>query len=159
MSEPTLTPFAYESVSVDAQGQVITRLARTARGFVEPLSATTGLSLVEIPAGRFSMGAPRSQGADDERPQHLVSVGRFFITRGLVSQAEWRAVMGRRSAGRFAGDERPVENISWIEAQSFCERLSRQSGRAYRLPSEVQWEYACRAGTRTPFHTGETTHL
>jgi len=156
MSEPVLAPFNYESPRVDAQGQVITRLAHTAQGFVEPLSAGTGLTMVEIPAGRFSMGSPRSQGDDDERPQHLVSVGRFFMARGLVNQAEWQAVMGRRAAGRFAGDERPVENVSWLAAQEFCVRLSRLSGRAYRLPSEAQWEYACRAGTGTPFHTGET---
>jgi formylglycine-generating enzyme required for sulfatase activity len=78
------------------------------------------------------------------------------MARGLVSQAQWQAVVGRPAAGRFAGDERPVENISWTGAQSFCERLSRQTGRAYRLPSEAQWEYACRAATSTPFHTGET---
>ena len=151
-----LAPFNYESLSLDAQGQVVTRLAHTAQGFVEPLSAAMGLTMVEIPAGRFSMGSPRSQGGDDERPRHLVSVGRFFMARGLVSQAQWQAVMGRPPAGRFAGDERPVENISWTAAQAFCERLSRQTGRAYRLPSEAQWEYACRAGTSTPFHTGET---
>ena len=151
-----LAPFNYESLGVDAQGQVVSRQAHTAQGFVEPLSAATGLIMVEIPAGRFYMGSPRSQGGDDEQPRHLVSVGRFFMARGLITQAEWQAVMGRRAAGRFAGDERPVENVAWGEAQSFCERLARQSGRAYRLPSEAQWEYACRAGTSTPFHTGET---
>lgn len=161
MSEPVLLPFAYESVRVDAQGRVVIRQAHVAQGFVErlpqnPAAAATGLEMVEIPAGRFSMGSPRSEGADDERPQHPVSVGRFFMARGLVTQAQWQSVMGRRLACRFAGDERPAENISWAEAQQFCERLSRQSGRAYRLPSEVQWEYACRAGTGTPFHSGET---
>jgi formylglycine-generating enzyme required for sulfatase activity len=106
------------------------------------------------------MASPHSLGGDDEQPRHLVSVGRFFMARGLVSQAEWQAVtlapaiaavapspavrwagsagVGRPAAGRFAGDERPVENISWTGAQSFCERLSRQTGRAYRLPSEAK---------------------
>jgi formylglycine-generating enzyme required for sulfatase activity len=152
MSDPVLTTFAYESVRVDARGQVLSRLPHTAQSFVEP----PGLELVEIPAGRFSMGSPRSQGSDEERPQHLVSISRFFMARGLVTQAQWQAVMGRRPPCRFSGDERPVENVAWGEAQAFCQRLARLTGRAYRLPSEAQWEYACRAGGSAPFHTGET---
>ena len=161
MSEPVLLPFNYESVRVDERGQEVGRQAHVAQGFVERLPASTGLEMVEIPAGRFSMGSPstgspRGQGSDDERPKHVVSVGRCFMARGLVTQGQWQAVMGRRPACRFAGDQRPVENISWSEARQFCERLSRQTGRAYRLPSEAQWEYACRAGTSTPFHFGDT---
>jgi len=152
MSDPVLTLLAYESVRVDARGQVVSRLPHTAQSFVEP----PGLEMVEIPAGRFSMGSPRSQGSDEERPQHLVSIGRFFLARGLVTQAQWQAVMGQRPPCRFSGDERPVENVAWGEAQAFCQRLARLTGRAYRLPSEAQWEYACRAGGSAPFHTGET---
>ena len=156
MNEPALSTFDYESLTVDSQGQVAGRQARTARCFAERLPGTASLDMVELPAGRFSMGSPPSQGSDDERPQHLVSIGRFFMARGLVTQAQWKAVMGRRAATRFAGDERPVENVSWLDAQAFCERLARLTGRAYRLPSEAQWEYACRAGTSTPFYCGET---
>ena len=161
MSDPVLTPINYESVRVDAQGQVVDRLPHMARGFVEPLAAkgaaaALGLAMIEIPAGRCSMGSPRSQGSDEERPQHLVSVSRFFMARGLVTQEQWQAVMGRRAPCRFSGDERPVENVAWGEAQTFCQRLARLTGRDYRLPSEAQWEYACRAGGSTPFHTGET---
>jgi formylglycine-generating enzyme required for sulfatase activity len=156
VSEPLLAPFNYESLTLDAQGQVAARQAHTTQGFMEPLAGGVSLTMLEIPAGRFSMGSPRSQGGEDERPQHLVSVGRFFMARGLVTQAQWRAVTGRAAAGRFRGDDLPVENVSWNAAQAFCERLARQSGRAYRLPSEAQWEYACRAGTGSAFHTGPT---
>lgn len=135
MSAPVLAPFNGESVRVDAQGQVTARLPHTVQGFVEPLPAKSaatalGLAMIEIPAGRFSMGAPRSQGSDEERPQHLVSVGRFFMARGLVTQAQWQAVMGQRANCRFTGGERPVENVAWGETRGFCERLARLTGRA-----------------------------
>jgi formylglycine-generating enzyme required for sulfatase activity len=151
-----LSSFNYESVRVDAQGMVVARQAQTAQRLVECLSDSVGLEMVQIPAGRFSMGSPRSQGADDERPQRLVAVRGFCMARAPVTQAEWKAVMGRRAVCRFRGDERPVENVSWVEAEAFCQRLSRLAGRAYRLPSEAQWEYACRAGAGTPFSYGET---
>ena len=94
MTEPALAPFNYESARADARGQVTARLPHAARGFVEPLpakgaAAALGLTMIEIPAGRCSIGSPRSQGSDEERPQRLVSVGRFFMARGLVTQAQW----------------------------------------------------------------------
>ena len=153
MNEPVLATITFETVRVNAAGAVVARSRHTARSFVEP---RTGMELVEIPAGRFTMGAPPSQGGDDERPQHLVTVAGFRMGRGLVTQAQWRAVMGKRLSWRFSGDALPVDNVAWDEAKAFCERLSRRAGRAYRLPSEAQWEYACRAGSRTPFAYGET---
>ena len=153
MNELPFSPIAYETVKVDATGAVIARPANTARSFVEPRA---GLELVEIPAGRFTIGAPPSQGGDDERPQHLVAVAGFCMGRGLVTQAQWLAVMGKRLSWRFSGDALPVDNVAWDEAQAFCAKLSRRTGRTYRLPSEAQWEYACRAGSSTPFAYGET---
>jgi formylglycine-generating enzyme required for sulfatase activity len=81
-----------------------------------------------------------------------------------VTQAQWRAVAGlpkvkrdlKSDPSRFKGDRLPVENVSWYDAVEFCARLSKYSEREYRLPSEAEWEYACRAGTMTPFHFGET---
>jgi formylglycine-generating enzyme required for sulfatase activity len=81
-----------------------------------------------------------------------------------ITQAQWRQVAGLPPVERsldpdpsnFKGDNRPVERVSWEEAVEFCDRLSRLTGREYRLPSEAEWEYACRAGTTTPFHVGET---
>ena len=101
---------------------------------------------------------------DSERPQHQVNVPSFFIGRYPVNQAQWRIVANWSQVERnlepepseFKGDNRPVEQVNWLEAVEFCHRLSAKTGRIYRLPSEAEWEYACRAGTTTPFHFGET---
>ncbi len=101
----------------------------------------------------------------DELPKHTVTIKEpFWMGKYQVTQAQWRAVADLPKADRdlnsdpsnFKGDDRPVEQVSWFEAVEFCKRLSQKSGRAYRLPSEAEWEYACRAGTTTPFHFGET---
>ncbi|MCI0355408.1 MAG: SUMF1/EgtB/PvdO family nonheme iron enzyme [Acidobacteria bacterium] len=97
-------------------------------------------------------------------PQHLVSVPSFFLAKFEVTQAQWRAVarlprLARNleaSPASVRGDSLPVDQVSWEEAVEFCARLSRQTGREYRLPSEAEWEYACRAGTTTPYHFGES---
>jgi formylglycine-generating enzyme required for sulfatase activity len=124
------------------------------------------LAMMQIPAGRFVMGAPEEEvdSLDSERPQHEVNVAGFFMGRYPVTQAQWRVVVGyEREKTRlypdpsyFKGDNRPVERVTWDDAKEFCRRLSVKSGREYRLPSEAEWEYACRAGTTTPFHFGET---
>jgi len=75
--------------------------------------------------------------------------------RYAVTQAQYEAVIGKNPSN-FKGAKRPVENVSWNDAQEFCKKLSQTTGRKYRLPSEAEWEYACRAGTTTPFHFGET---
>jgi formylglycine-generating enzyme required for sulfatase activity len=142
------------------------RYKRTNKGFHEELGDGVRLTMMQIPAGRFVMGAPKEEEGSryNERPQHEVSVAEFFMGRYPVTQAQWRSVAGYEQIDRkldlepsqFKGDNRPVENVSWDEAVEFCRRLSVKSGREYRLPSEAEWEYACRAGTTTPFHFGET---
>ena len=102
------------------------------------------------------MGSPPSSRNSDEKPQHLVSVKSFMLGRSLVTQGQWKAVMRKLPPCRFKGDSLPVERVSWRDAQSFCRKLSEKVGREYHLPSETQWEYACRAGTSTPFSFGET---
>jgi formylglycine-generating enzyme required for sulfatase activity len=77
-------------------------------------------------------------------------MGKFPIT-----QAQWQRVMGNNPA-KNPGERHPVENIAWNDAQEFCKKLSQQTGRSYRLPSEAEWEYACRAGKTTPFSFGPT---
>lgn len=139
---------------------------RTNQGFRENLGDGVELVMMRIPAGRFVMGAPEDEeeSLGRERPQHPVSVPEFFLGRYPVTQAQWRAVAGYEPVEQvldpdpsyFKGDNRPVEKVSWDDAQEFCRRLSAKTGRAYRLPSEAEWEYACRAGTVTPFHFGET---
>jgi len=145
---------------------VVRRAKRRARHFIEPLSEGVGLDMVLIPGGSFLMGAPESEleSEDNERPQHEVTVPPFCMGRFQVMQEQWRIVAGWELVERelelepasSKGDRRPVEQVSWDDATEFCQRLSRQTERTYRLPSEAEWEYACRAGTRTPFHFGET---
>ena len=143
------------------------------RGFLEPLNPSLDLQLVEIPAGSFLMGSPPSEEgrSEDEGPQHEVALESFFLGRTPITQAQWREVAGwvegpgerwgldlsgKLEPSRFRGDTRPVERVNWFEAMEFCSRLSQRSGKTYTLPSEAQWEYACRAGSTTPFHCGET---
>ena len=145
---------------------LISRYKRSGKHFIESLSDEIGLDMVLIPGGKFLMGAPEDEleSLDQERPQHEVSVPSFFIGRYPVTQAQWRIVAKWSQVERslnpepsyFKGDNRPVEQVSWEEAVEFCQRLLAETGRTYRLPSEAEWEYACRAGTTTPFHFGET---
>ncbi len=120
------------------------------------------LDLAIIPAGSFLMGS--EDGYDDEKPCHKVKVSQFLIGKHVVTQEQWRAVAKLPKVdidldpdpSRFKGRMRPVIHVSWYAAKEFCDRLSRETGKEYRLPSEAEWEYACRAGTTTPFHFGET---
>jgi formylglycine-generating enzyme required for sulfatase activity len=122
--------------------------------------------MVAIPAGTFLMGSPEDEvdRYDDEGPQHEVRVASFFMAKYPITQVQWQVVANlpkvkvdlNPDPSNFKGDNRPVEQVSWHEAMEFCDRLSRLTGREYRLPSEAEWEYACRAGTTTPFHVGET---
>ena len=101
------------------------------------------LELIHIPAGKFTMGSDED---DDERPPHEVSVSGFYIGKFQITQKQWQAVMGKNPS-EFEGDDLPVERVSWHDTQAFCEKLRAMTGKAFRLPSEAEWEYACRAGT------------
>ena len=162
----TLQSFEFETVIVDDRGKVVLSQTRQAFYFVELLEGVPSLELVAIPSGEFMMGSPvdEPERYDDESPQHQVSLPPFFISKYPITQAQWRSVAKLPQQEReltldpanFKGDERPVEQVSWYEAVEFCRRLSEQTGRNYRLPTEAEWEYACRAGTTTPFSFGET---
>jgi eukaryotic-like serine/threonine-protein kinase len=92
----------------------------------------------------------------NENLQHQVIVPGFYLGQTLVTQGQWQALMGNNPPG-FRGDNKlPVDSVSWLDAMDFCRKLSQKTGRTYRLPSEAEWEYACRAGTTTPFAFGET---
>lgn len=166
-SRPTddIKTFEFEVVTVDRQGCIAERRRASARYFTEILRGDLPLEMVAIPGGTFTMGSPPTEANRDpyEGPQHTVTVATFFMGRYPITQAQWRAVAGLPQLERrldhephFTGDALPMESISWHDAVEFCARLARVTGRPYRLPSEAEWEYACRAGTTSPFHYGET---
>jgi formylglycine-generating enzyme required for sulfatase activity len=135
----------------------------TCQGFVQKLDEHCQLEMIEIPAGTFMMGSPDHERGHEpsEKPLHEVTLQSFCMGRYPVTQAQWRFVTGltedlNPEPSHFKGDDHPVETVSWLDAVNFCKYLSDYSGRDYRLPTEAEWEYACRAGTTTPFHFGET---
>jgi eukaryotic-like serine/threonine-protein kinase len=152
-----LKTFSFEVVSTNASGNIINRRNESARYFTEDLGNGVTLEMVEIPGGKFIMGSPENeaQRLDGESPQHQVTIPSFFMGKYELTQAQYQAIMGSNPS-RFKGNNRPVEQVTWNDAVIFCQRLSQKTGKNYRLPSEAEWEYACRAGTTTPFYFGES---
>ncbi|MDB9374580.1 bifunctional serine/threonine-protein kinase/formylglycine-generating enzyme family protein [Nodularia sphaerocarpa] len=156
-SGTTLQTFSFETMTVNAQGSITDRRNSQAKYFEENLGNGVSLEMVQIPGGTFTMGSPpgEKERDDDESPQREVRVPSFFMGKYPVTQSQYQAIMGRNPA-RFQGQKRPVEQVSWDDAVKFCKKLGQRTGKSYRLPSEAEWEYACRAGTTTPFYFGET---
>ncbi len=125
--------------------------------FTENLPNGVTLEMVGLPAGQFLMGSPDSDpdARDNEKPQHQVKVNSFAIGKYPVTQAQYQAVMGTNPSRFQNNPQNPVEKISWNDAQAFCRKLSQITGKTYRLPTEAEWEYACRAGTTTRFYFGD----
>jgi len=146
----------FETPTVDRQGKTVSLTRASARILIEALEKQTLLEMVFIPGGIFKMGSPGRQGYEDEHPQHIVSIAPFWMGKQPVTQAQWQSVMKKLTPCRFKGACLPVDNVSWQDAQEFCSRLARKTGRVYRLPAEAEWEYACRAGSPSAFHFGET---
>ena len=146
------------------------RRQREAKYYREDLGGGFSLDLVRIPEGRFWMGSPESEavksyfGEYEESPRHQVFVPAFFMGKYPVTQLQWHAVSLLSKVNKeidpdsseFRGFERPVDRVRWDDAVEFCKRLSKKTGKDYRLPSEAEWEYACRAGMITPYHFGKT---
>jgi formylglycine-generating enzyme required for sulfatase activity len=115
------------------------------------------LDLVLIPAGTFIMGSPANEAErdDSEGPRHRVKIGyEFYMGKFAVTQGQYQAISGFNQAYFKGDDNLPEESVSWTDAQNFCDVLSKRSGRTVRLPSEAEWEYADRAGTKTVFWMG-----
>ena len=121
------------------------------------------LDIIAIPGGKFLMGSPDGEGYDDEKPQHEVTIQPFYIGKYPITQAQWEKVASlpkvnidlNSKPSYFKGENLPVEQVSWLDAQEFCARLTKSTGKLYRLPSESEWEYACRAKTTTQYHFGD----
>nr|WP_290223385.1 formylglycine-generating enzyme family protein [Trichocoleus desertorum] len=146
---------------------LVRRRQEQAWRWLEELTDDLWLEMVAIPAGKFMMGSPKHEPerSPAENPQHQVTIKSFLMARYQVTQTQWRCVAESLPAinreldpnpSHSKGEKHPVEQVSWYDAVEFCDRLSSHTGRTYRLPSEAEWEYACRAGTTTPFYFGET---
>jgi formylglycine-generating enzyme required for sulfatase activity/serine/threonine protein kinase len=164
-ADPVMKSYDFVWVTMDANGNITDRRKGQARYYSEDLGNDVSLDLVEIAGGTFLMGSPDNEAGryNDEWP-HQVTVSPFCLGKYEVTQAQWRAVAKlpkvkidlSSDPSKFKGDALPVEEVSWEDAAEFCARLSKAAGRTYRLPTEAEWEYACRAGTTTPFAFGET---
>ena len=140
---------------------------RIAAFFILPKTLTLDLGkgvsmkLVRIPAGKFLMGSPKTEvGRDGDEAQREVTINRSFLMGVYeVTQNQWRMVMGTRPWGGMglakAGDRNACSYINWGEANEFCQKLSKTTGEQVALPSEAQWEYACRAGSRAAYSFGD----
>ena len=127
----------------------------TMRPASEFMTNSIGIILRLVPAGMFIMGS--EYGQPDERPSHKVTItGGFYLGVCEVTQEQYERIMERNPSYFKKGGDYPVERVAWNDAEEFCKRLSAREGRTYRLPTEAEWEYACRAGTTTPFAFGQT---
>ena len=186
-----LQEFQFETVTVNRKGEIIKREIKQASYFTQELGNGVTLDMVKIPGGTFVMGTEdeeleklknkyyKTKRYDREKPQHQVTIPPFFMGKYTVTQAQWRAIASSKDLkvehdietepSRFKGDNHPVERVSWYDAIEFCQRLSKLTNQEYQLPSESQWEYACRAFNskeltleqwnekyHQPFHFGET---
>ena len=147
-----LPTFEFDVITVDSSGTENSHTKSFASFFPEDLGNGIVLEMVYIPGGSFQMGSSENSW---EHPVHQVTVQPFYLSKYPITQAQWETVMGNNPSN-FKGAKRPVEQVSWDQAVEFCQKLSEKTGKTYRLPAEAEWEYACRAGTTTPFYFGDT---
>jgi len=155
--------FNFEVIAIDTQGEEVIRCLKQSSFLIEEL-ASTRLEMVVIPGGEFLMGSSERKPLSSELPTRRVTIQPFLMSKYPITKAQWRSVADlpqlhqkmRKLPSRSGGANHPVVQVSWYDAIEFCNRLSRETGYEYRLPSEAEWEYACRAGTTTPFHFGAT---
>jgi len=162
----TYPRFSFEVVTVDPWGQIIGRRKASASYQILDLGQGVTLEMVKVPGGTFMMGSPSDEleRTEDEGPQHPVTLTDFWIGKYPVTHTQWWAAVALPrvdlnldpNPSTYKGDNRPVEHVTWFEAMEFCARVSTHNGQPCTLPSEAQWEYACRAGTTKPFYFGET---
>ncbi|WP_107669809.1 bifunctional serine/threonine-protein kinase/formylglycine-generating enzyme family protein [Cyanothece sp. BG0011] len=180
--ENYLQTVSFETVKVNARGQIINREIRQAQCFTEILPGGVKLEMMKIPGGKFMMGISEAEikmlskkininWLKECSPRHLVTLQPFFMSKYAITQEQWKAIASQTNLkvnddldpnpSDFKGNKNPVQQVSWYHCVEFCQRLFKLTQqdnipRIYQLPSEAQWEYACRAGTTTPFYFGET---
>ena len=156
-SSTNLQTFDFETVTVDVRGNITNHQRRQAQFISEDLGSGATLEMVAIPGGSFVMGSPSTETGRSsyEGPQRTVNISPFFMGKYEVTQEQYQAMMGNNPS-YAKGAKLPVDNATWNDSIKFCQKLSQKTGKSYRLPSEAEWEYACRAGTTTPFYFGET---
>ncbi len=151
--------FFFETVTINSTGNVINRQSCSNQQQRFTLVTGVDLEMVYIPAGSFMMGSPANEleRQDSESPQHQVTLPAFWLSKYPITQGQYREIVGSNPA-KFSGDARPVEQVSWRDAVAFCQMISTQFSQNFTLPSEAQWEYACRANASTyaPFYFGDT---
>jgi len=169
-----LKTFEFKTAEISLKSQLlgfvrkpkIKYISKSGKYFTEDLENGIFLEMVHIPGGTFIMGSPKNEEGynKSQNPQHQVTVPAFFIGKYPVTQKQWRIVAAlpkininlEPKPSQFQSDNLPVESVSWYDAQEFCARLSQKTNKSYRLPSEAEWEYACRGRTTTAFYFGKT---
>jgi formylglycine-generating enzyme required for sulfatase activity/uncharacterized caspase-like protein len=164
----SLREWTFETVRVDRRGEIVERLSKTARSHFVDLGEGVRLEMVAIPGGQFQMGSPEEEEKrdSDEGPVRTVTVPPLLVSRYPVTVEQWRRVAGsfpavlnpklKADPSQWKDAKGPIEHVNWFDAMEFCARLSKATNRLYRLPTEAEWEYACRGGTQAPFAFGET---
>ncbi len=149
--------FNFQTIKINTEGKIIKHKNRQTKYISYKLGDEVEIDFVCIPSGRLLMGTPQHEKyrKTNEGPQHWVDIPSFWMSKYPVTQAQWMVVMGNNPS-LFQHLERPVETVSWNDATDFCNKLSDIIYQECHLPSESKWEYACRAGTTTPFNFGET---
>jgi formylglycine-generating enzyme required for sulfatase activity len=127
-------------------------LPASSKNFIEDLGGGVQLEMIYIPGGIFEMGD--YDGNASEKPPHQVNINPFYLGKYVFTQEQYQAVKGTNPS-KFQGAKRPVEQVNWNQTMEFCKKLSQKTGKNYRLPSESEWEYACRAGTKTKYYFGD----
>ena len=127
----------------------------------EILPGNIKLEMVKIPTGSFLMGSVDNDESAyrNEKPQHPVNLQEFYLGKYPITQEQYQAIMGNNPSYFENNPKNPVENISWNDAQEFCQKLSEKASKNYRLPSEAEWEYAYRAGTQPRYYFGDNAEL
>lgn len=154
-----LQKYQFQAVNIeqDSDTVILSQKIIESYGYTENLPEDSTLEMIQVQGGKFIMGTPQEEEgrSKDETPTHEVTIPDFFVGKYPVTQSQYLAVM-KENPSFFQGKNKPVENVSWFEAQDFCQRLSSLTNKKYRLLSEAEWEYVCRGGKITSFGYGKT---